>query len=63
MRKHSPDPQIVGANAFIEEAQAFGNLEQGLAKQPAQPRLAGSARISTISRRKCAIPRGATIPC
>ena len=36
VRKHSPDPQIVGADAFIEEAQALGNLDQALAQQPAQ---------------------------
>ena len=37
VRKHSPDPQIVDADAFIEEAQALGNLDQALAQQPAQP--------------------------
>jgi len=36
MRKHSPDPQIIDADAFIEEAQAPGNLDQALAQQPAQ---------------------------
>jgi hypothetical protein len=35
VRKPSPDPQIVGANASVEEAQALGNLDQSLHKQSA----------------------------
>jgi hypothetical protein len=38
--QHSPDPHIVGADAFIEEPQAPANLDQGLAQQPAQRSLA-----------------------
>jgi len=34
--KHLPDSQIVSTDAFVEEAQAPGNLDQGLAQQPAQ---------------------------
>jgi len=30
--KHSLDPEVVGLDALVEQAQALGNLEQSLAK-------------------------------
>jgi hypothetical protein len=39
VRKPLADPQIVGAMALVEEAQALGHLDHGLAKHPAQPRI------------------------